>query len=503
MKILITGASGFLGTKLFDILSRNHEIAGTYFTKKKNNLHAFLDITSEIGVEKFISQVNPDAVIHTAALVNVDFCEVERDKAYKINVLGTQNVIKASKRINAKLIYISSDYVFDGENPPYRENDKCRPVNYYGETKLEGEEIVQKELDDFLIIRPTILYGFADEQDKTTYVTQVLEKLALAQPFGADTETVKYPILIDDVALAIKKLLELDEQGIYHVATQTPMTRYEWSQKIAEEYGYSKDIIRKEIARPKAKKPRNVLLDTSKIERLGITFVEVEEGLKMMSRQKGCMFRMIYSLRPDMLLLNQNASEFRIAVGKQIAKEHPAAADIVVPIPESGIYGATGFADEAKIPLYFGLIRDYYTPKTLFEPSQEMRNVSLRKKLIVVPNVVRNKRLILIDEAILSGATLAVAVDKIKSAGVKEIHVRIPAPPMISQCTGRVLDAPIHLPAQEFCKGDNLEQDKGKIEEGFKSYFNVDSLRFLSLDSFLDCIISKSDVCVDCFKYGD
>lgn len=491
MKILIIGASGLLGTKLFEVLSKHNEVVGTYFSKKTAKCN-YLDITKKPSVEMFFNKTEPDVIVHAAAIPDADYCEENRNITKKIHVDGTKHIAEACKKNNCKLVYISSDYIFDGEHGPYKEDSKPNPVNYYGVTKLEGEEIVQKNSDDYIIARPAILYGY--HNSKSSFVAQTLDKLQNKEKIFADNKIIKYPTLTDDVSWAVDKLIRNNAKGIFHTAGNEPVTRYQWAVKIARAYELPTDNIFEEESKYKAKRPLDVKLNTAKIAGLGIKFVGVDEGIKIMKNQGGCMFRMIYSVRPDMLVLNQSASQFRIDVGKKLAKEHPANADIVIPVPESGIYGATGYAAESKIPFYFGLIRDYYTQKTLFEPAQVTRNAALKKKLIVVPEVIRNKRIVLVDEAILSGSTLNAAIEKIKKVGVKEIHVRIPSPPMTSNCNNKILDPNANLIAKKF-KGK-----KESIEKELKKHFGVDSLYFLSLEGFLGVLSLRSKACIECFK---
>jgi dTDP-4-dehydrorhamnose reductase len=496
MKILITGASGLLGKKLFEILSKNDEAAGTYFGNKNGgeNFH-FLDVSDKPAVETFIQKIKPEVIIHNAALVDVDYCEENKEPAKRVNYDGTVNIIDMCKKYHLKLIYISSDYVFDGEAGPYVEESQTNPVNYYGFTKLEAEKSVAQSLDNAIIIRPAILYG-DDEGTKKNFISEVVSKLSRGEKVVVDNKILKYPTLTDDVCFVIKKLIDLDARGTFHVSGEEAVTRYEWALKIAQMYGFENKNILPIKSLGKAKRPIDVRLLNDRVKRLIISFnpTNVDEGIRKVKNQKGCLFKMIYSARPDMLVLNQSASSFRINIGKQLAREQPTNADIVIPIPESGIYGATGYSAESKIPFYFGIIRDYFTNKTLFEPTLSMRNASLEKKLVVVPDIVRDKRIVLVDEAIVAGTTLAVAIEKLKKAGAKEIHIRIPAPPMLYNCTNGVLKEDANLIAKKF--GEKKEE----IEEGLRKHFGVNSLRFLSVEGFVNSLSSKCSFCMECFR---
>lgn len=498
MKIVITGASGLLGKRLFEILSKTQEVTGTYFgNKKMDNLH-YIDVSDKNDVESFFEKIRPEVIIHAAAMVDVDFCEEHKEDARKVNVEGTRNIVEICKKYNCKLVFLSSDYVFDGQSGPYTEESPTKTVNYYAKTKLEAEEIVKKNLNNYIVIRSAILYG-DDEGSKNSFITNILKKLRNNENVSMDNKIVKYPTLTDDVVQAIKKLIELDAKGIFHVSGNEAVTRYQWALRIAKAYGLSTTNIAPNGSPGKAPRPVDIKLESAKIKKLGFKFLAetVDRGIDIVRCQKGCMFKMIYSARPDVLVLNQNTSVFRINIGKQLAKEHPIEADMVIPVPESGMYGATGYSSESKIPFYFGIIRDYYTNKTLFEPTLEMRIASLNKKLIIVPEVVKDKRVVIVDEAIVAGTTLEIIVKKLKQAGVKEIHIRIPCPPMLYQCKNGILKEDAKLIATPFA------DKKEDIEEGLKKHFGVDSLRFLGLDGFLGSLSPKCDVCVECFKQKD
>lgn len=495
MRIVITGISGLLGRKLYEVLSPGNELGGVYLSNEVEGCR-HLDISNRSDVEEFFETVNPEAVVHTAALCNADFCEKEKELTWKINVEGTRNIVRVCKRKKIKLVYISSDYVFDGSSGPYKEDSATNPVNYYGLTKLEGERAVKEELYDYLIIRPGILYGYNDNGGKKTYINQVIESLKEKRSYQADGETVKYPTLIDDVSSVIRLLLEKGERGIYHIATQQGTTRYEWAKKIAGVYNLDTKGIRSVSPQGIAPRPPDVRLLIEKLKKVLPDFspVPVEDGLWLMKRQEGCMFKLIYTLRPDKKSMDESVSIFRIRLGKELADEHPATGEIVVPVPESGVYAATGYAQVSKKPLFFGLVRDYYTKRTLFEPKLRDRNEMLNRRLIAVPDIVRGKSIVLIDEAILSGTTLKLAIARLKECNAGEIHVRIPAPPMLFRCPARMQPENIRLLAGEFGRSP---QEKEKIEKTMAESLGVKSLRFLSLKKFIGS--ASGERCVYCF----
>jgi len=499
MKILVTGATGLLGRKVQNVLSKKFDVIGTCFTKKKSGFYN-LDVRQVNDLYHLFERENPDVVIHTAALVDVDLCERNKDLARDINVDGTKNIVLSCKFKNAKLVFISSDYCFDGKpGKIYHEESKTCPVNYYGQTNCEAEALVKEMLDDYVIIRPGILYGYNDEDDKDTFLRQILQKLERNEKIFVDNRIVKYPTLIDDVALAIKKIIEIDARGIYHVAGNEGVTRYNWAKKIAELFGFGTGDILAKNESYEAKKPLDVFFDSTKVKKLGVEISSIENGTTISRQQRECIFRLLYSIRPGMEILREDISEFRINVGKKLAKEASAEADIVVPIPETGIFPASGFAHESGIPLYHGLIRNNDLGRLLYEPSTVNRSEKIKAKIIPVNSLLKGKRVILIDEAIITGITIEIVIKMLKKAGAKEIHIRTPCPPFVSACIAK--QHPVgNLIARKFAVGKSKEKRHLNIEKGFKEYFDVDSVRCLSLKSLIGSLKeSKQKKCVQCF----
>src|SRR3989338_1006310 len=239
MKILVTGASGLLGKKTMELLSlsKRFEVIGTYLTHPNEMIYK-LDITNKISVEAFFHDFNFDIVIHAAALDDADYCEKDKELCENINVIGTMNLVDVCKKNGKKLLFVSSDYIFDGDRPPYTEDSAPHPVNFYGVTKLEGEEII------------------------------------------LDNEIIKYPTLTEDIAQSILALISVDAKGIFNTGSDEGITKYQWAKKIAQFYGYTEDSIFENKESPSAPRPLNVLLDSSKIKRLNISFANIEQGLK-------------------------------------------------------------------------------------------------------------------------------------------------------------------------------------------------------------------------------
>jgi len=168
MKVLVTGGSGLLGGKLRDILlENNYDVYTTYYPAYPTDTEKqyLLDITQKNDVDSVIKKITPDVIVHTAALTNVDECEIHKDLADNINIQGTKNIAEVVKTIGSKLIYVSTDYVFDGKKGLYTEEDHVHPINHYGVTKLKGEDVVRSIVDDCVIVRTSVIYGSGNKKN--------------------------------------------------------------------------------------------------------------------------------------------------------------------------------------------------------------------------------------------------------------------------------------------------------------------------------------------------
>ena len=189
------------------------------------------------------------------------------------------------------------------------------------------------------------------------------------------------------------------------------------------------------------------------------------------SRNRSCIFEHVYFSRPDSLVFGRSVQQTRDAMGRQLARESPVDADIVVPVPDSGVTAAMGFSHESGIPLQFGLIRNHYVGRTFIEPEQRVRDFGVKLKLNPVRHLLEGKRVILIDDSIVRGTTSRKIVRMVRDAGAKEVHMRISCPPTISPCYYGV-DTP--------SKNQLIAANKS-VEE-IREYIGADSLAYLSLE---------------------
>lgn len=240
MKFLIIGSSGLVGSSVSKSAKKSHEAYGTFFSQKRENLY-YLDITDKLQIDNLVNKIKPDIIVHSAALANVDYCEEYQEESLKINVEGTKNIAKAGKNINSKVVFISTDYVFDGKNGPYSENDIPDPINFYGKSKLDGENII-KELEDFLIIRTTGVYGI--ESAGKNFVVRLINENKSGNTVKVPIDQYGNPTYSDNLGEVIVKLIENNKKGIYNVAGTETINRYEFALKIAEVFQLDKKLIK-------------------------------------------------------------------------------------------------------------------------------------------------------------------------------------------------------------------------------------------------------------------
>jgi dTDP-4-dehydrorhamnose reductase len=282
-KLLIVG-SGLLGSNLAKIAINEFTAFTTYNDHPleiENCKSYYLNIANGMVVATLIQKLNPDYIIHTAALTNVDHCERDKRLAWNINVEGTKHIAEIAQKIDAKLIYVSTDYVFDGNKGMYKEDAPTNPIDYYGETKLEGEKVV-KDLGNYIIARPSVLYGW--NPIKPNFVTWVIDELRKGKEINIAKDQLNTPTLADNLAELILELIGRDETGIYHISGSERINRYDFAIKIAEIFNLNKDRI-KPITSDQlnwiAKRPMDSSLDTSKISRIRKP-LNIEEGLRRM-----------------------------------------------------------------------------------------------------------------------------------------------------------------------------------------------------------------------------
>ncbi len=241
-----------------------------------------LDITDREQVLALLREINPNLVIHAAALTNVDYCEEHPLEAWTINVEGTENVVLASKEVGAKVLYISTDSVFDGKEGMYAEEDAPHPLNIYAKTKLEGEQRVLHWLLDSIIVR-TAFYGWSLRGDRSL-AEWVVNNLRDGKPLKMFTDIFFSPIFVSNLTEALIEIYHLDLAGVYHVAGRERCSKYHFGQEVARAFEMSGSYIQpcsiKEVGL-KAPRPRDVSLGISQVSgKIKTRLLDVREGIE-------------------------------------------------------------------------------------------------------------------------------------------------------------------------------------------------------------------------------
>ena len=298
MKILITGARGFFANSLIPILLKDHDVFLTSLhSDRLISGHSIipLNLADFDLTNKLIKQICPDIIVNTAAITLPDWAENNKERTYTANVIAVENLVKicSSQNLKIKLVQISTDYVFSGENPPYNEESTPNPVNYYGHTKLLAEEIIldafkRKKLENFLICRTTLLYGLTKSFHRGNFFTNTYKTLKEHQNVIASTSNITCPTHVKDLALCLKFLIENNNSGIFHTAGLESVSRYEFAKKIAKIFEFDQNkIIPSKSHTKKAQRPKNSTLDTSKLKKvLPFNMKKIEEALLTIKEEK-------------------------------------------------------------------------------------------------------------------------------------------------------------------------------------------------------------------------
>jgi len=294
-RVLVFGANGLLGQKVADLLVRGTPASVTLSSFESAPVRPMepaeyvqADITSKKDVKQAVAHAEPDVIINCAAITNVDACETERETAWKVNVGGVEHIIEAARRTGATIVHVSSDYIFDGKNGPYTEDDRPEPLSYYGKTKLAGENSLRASGMNYLIARTMILYGFAAgvKQNFALWLIQSLEKQT---PVRIVDDQLGNPTLADDLAYGLLRGVELGRTGVYNIAGRDIVSRYEFAVRIARAFSLDASLIspvKTAQLRQPAHRPLKSGLITLKAEvELGIHPSTIEQGLAVLKNQ--------------------------------------------------------------------------------------------------------------------------------------------------------------------------------------------------------------------------
>lgn len=249
-KIIITGSNGLLGQSLLNLLLQEKEEYQVFgFSRGKNRSgrndfsYVSIDITDEENLKKTILEIQPNFIINTAAMTQVDDCETDKEACDLLNVLVVKWLAEISEDINCHLIHISTDFIFDGLKGNYKETDTPNPLSYYGLSKLKSEEILTNSKIDFTILRTILVFGKVFDMSRSNIVLWVKEMLEKGKEITIVNDQFRTPTYVEDLAMACKISIDKKATGIYNVSSNELLSVYEIAQQIAAAFQLDKSLI--------------------------------------------------------------------------------------------------------------------------------------------------------------------------------------------------------------------------------------------------------------------
>lgn len=292
MKLLITGSNGLLGQKLVKQCMANQ--IDFLATSKGNNrnshcpedYYADLDITNRKKIEELFQSFMPTHVIHTAAITNVDYCELNAPECDLVNVRSVEYLFSEAVKINAHFQLLSTDFVFDGSTGNYKETDVPNPLSIYANSKVQAERILQNSKSlNWSIVRTIIVYGTGENLSRSNLVCWAKDALAKGNDMSVINDQFRAPTWADDLAWACLRIFELNQTGVFHVSGPETMSIFEIVQRIANYYNFSLDhvkVVSSSILNQPAKRPPRTGFDLTKARKiLGYSPKPLEETLDL------------------------------------------------------------------------------------------------------------------------------------------------------------------------------------------------------------------------------
>jgi len=284
-KLLVLGGSGLVGSAVIDYAVNDYDIIFSYNTNNIviPNTESFqIDLLdNDSKIETLIQNYNPDVVLHTVAHSSVDLCEIDHDIANRLHIDATKKIANICASINSKLIFLSTDAVFEGQlNKQYCETDIPNPINYYGKTKLEAEKIVLNSSSNNVVLRTSVIYGWHEKSRFTNWILDYLKDGKSVDPFSDQFNT---PTLIDDLVKVILKIIDKNISGLYHATGKTCLNRYQFAILLAKRFSYDVSLIHsvtKLEKKQNASRPISTCLDSIKLENiLNFSFSDISAGI--------------------------------------------------------------------------------------------------------------------------------------------------------------------------------------------------------------------------------
>jgi len=295
-RILVTGSNGLLGQKLTDLCLYDPEIELIASSKGPNRhplrmgyIYEEMDILDPMQIQRVVEKFHPDTIINTAAMTNVDACESDKENCYKLNVETVKSLIGICEQHNIQLIHLSTDFIFDGENGPYTEDDLPNPLSYYGQTKLEAEQLLKESSCRWVILRTIIVYGIVNDMSRSNIILWAKGALEKGSPISVVDDQWRMPTLAEDLAECCLLAAKKNARGVFNASGKDMLSILELVKKVAEYWKLDQSLIKAISAdslNQTAKRPKRTgfILNKAKNE-LGYNPRSFEEGIAFVDAQ--------------------------------------------------------------------------------------------------------------------------------------------------------------------------------------------------------------------------
>lgn len=285
MRILVTGCNGLLGQNLVRLAPPEAEVAGLDLAENSLpavNEYYSVDLGDRKQVLEAVSAWQPQWIINAAAFTDVDGAETKRELCWRVNVTAVENLVYACRKVPAAIAHVSTDYIFDGNHGPYREQDPPNPIGYYGRSKLAGENVLTASEVPHVIARTMVLYGYGLSV-RPNFVTWLIAKLQNREGVRIVTDQFGNATLADELALALWRMVELNANGSYHVAGRDVISRYDFAMAIARVFALDPSLITAittdQLQQAAPRPMKSGLVVEKAIKELAVRLSKAEEGL--------------------------------------------------------------------------------------------------------------------------------------------------------------------------------------------------------------------------------
>lgn len=295
MKVLVTGANGLLGQKLVKLYEEELEVSllatarGSNRNEKGGYTYQEMDITDAQAVRSVVADFQPDVLINTAAMTQVDDCETNPEACWELNVTAVENLLVACKDTSCFFIQLSTDFVFDGTSGPYKETDAPNPLSKYAESKLASEKIVEESGVDYAIVRTMLVYGIVPDMSRSNIILWVKKNLEEGKPIKVVNDQWRTPTLAEDLAKGCALIAGKRAKGIYHISGKDLLTPYDMAIATAEFFGLDTGLIEEVdgsiFTQPAKRPPKTGFVLDKAVGELGYNPVSFNEGLKVLKNQ--------------------------------------------------------------------------------------------------------------------------------------------------------------------------------------------------------------------------